>query len=254
MDRRAFLEMLAVACAAGMPIASKSVLAAEPDKAGAALYDLPAFGNVGLLHFTDCHAQLTPIRYREPSINLGVGAARGRAPHLVGESLLKAFDIAPGSAMAHGKEFFARALATCRQLGLRAVFVTPFAEQLPAALPDTILPTPYVPFDLLLPRLAALVHHGGIGTTAQALASGAPQLITPFAHDQFDNAARVVKLGAGEQRAPTAPARRWAAALDRLTNDPTVARACRRWQWAMGDHATALESIADSIESLGSMR
>lgn len=61
------------------------------------LYDIPAFGNVSLLHFTDCHAQLLPIFYREPSINLGVGSAEGKAPHLVGVPLLDAYGIKAGS-------------------------------------------------------------------------------------------------------------------------------------------------------------
>jgi len=65
------------------------------------LYDIPAFGNVSLLHFTDCHAQLLPIYYREPSINLGVGSAEGKVPHLVGASLLDRFVIKPGSRQAY---------------------------------------------------------------------------------------------------------------------------------------------------------
>jgi sulfur-oxidizing protein SoxB len=64
-------------------------------------YDVPAFGNVSLLHFTDCHAQLLPIYYREPSINLGVGSSEGQVPHLVGLPLLKRFGITPGSRQAH---------------------------------------------------------------------------------------------------------------------------------------------------------
>ncbi len=65
------------------------------------LYDIPAFGNVSLLHFTDCHAQLLPIYYREPSINLGVGSSEGQVPHLVGLPLLKRFGIKPGSRQAY---------------------------------------------------------------------------------------------------------------------------------------------------------
>ena len=64
-------------------------------------YDIRGFGNVSLLHFTDCHAQLLPIYYREPSINLGMGSAEGRAPHLVGAPLLKAYGFKAGSRQAH---------------------------------------------------------------------------------------------------------------------------------------------------------
>ncbi len=99
MHRREFLQLLAMAAAAGLPIASRDALAAAP--ASASMYDVPRFGNVHLLHFTDCHAQLLPIHFREPSVNIGVGDAKGQPPHLVGEHLLKHFGIAPGTADAH---------------------------------------------------------------------------------------------------------------------------------------------------------
>ena len=65
------------------------------------MYDLPAFGNASLLHMTDCHAQLWPSRFREPSANIGVAGMAGQSPHLVGEFLLKSAGIPAGSAMAH---------------------------------------------------------------------------------------------------------------------------------------------------------
>ena len=65
------------------------------------LYEIPKFGNVCLMHMTDCHAQLNPIYFREPSVNLGVGGALGKAPHLVGNALLDHFSIAPDSMAAH---------------------------------------------------------------------------------------------------------------------------------------------------------
>jgi sulfur-oxidizing protein SoxB len=101
MNRREFLEVLAVAAAAGMPLAARDVLA-QPDE-GQRLYDVPRFGNVSLLHFTDCHAQLKPVRFREPSVNLGVGDALGKPPHLVGEALLKRFGIRPGTREARSR-------------------------------------------------------------------------------------------------------------------------------------------------------
>jgi sulfur-oxidizing protein SoxB len=97
MNRREFLEALAAAAAAGLPLASRHALA-QPTQA---LYDVPRFGNVSLLHITDCHAQLHPLHFREPSVNIGVGAAAGRPPHLTGEALLKRFGIAAGSRDAH---------------------------------------------------------------------------------------------------------------------------------------------------------
>jgi sulfur-oxidizing protein SoxB len=100
IGRREFLQVLAMAGAGGMALGSKDVLAASA--AGAdRLYGLPKFGNVSFMHFTDCHAQLMPLYYREPGVNLGLGGAFGKAPHLVGEHLLRAFDIAPGTRAAH---------------------------------------------------------------------------------------------------------------------------------------------------------
>jgi sulfur-oxidizing protein SoxB len=99
LSRRDFLQVLAAASAAGLNLGRH----AEADAAVAeqALYDLPRFGNVSLLHMTDCHAQLKPVYFREPSVNLGLGTMSGQLPHLVGESLLKAAGIPAGSAAAH---------------------------------------------------------------------------------------------------------------------------------------------------------
>jgi len=98
IPRREFLQMLAVAAAYGMPLAGRAAEAGGGD----VLYDLPrAGGNVTLLHFTDCHAQLLPGHFREPDVNIGLGEARGRPPHLVGEALLSHFRISPKTRLAH---------------------------------------------------------------------------------------------------------------------------------------------------------
>jgi len=98
MNRREFLQILAAASAAGFALNSRELLAAQ---GGEKFYDLPRFGNVHFLHFTDCHAQLMPIWFREPNVNIGIGGALGKVPHIVGEKLLKAYNIKPGSAEAH---------------------------------------------------------------------------------------------------------------------------------------------------------
>lgn len=98
MDRREFLQVLASAAAVGLPLGSSRAFASG---AGDGIYDVPKFGNVSLLHMTDSHAQLVPIHFREPSYNIGVGAARGKPPHLVGEHLLKFYGIKPGTREAH---------------------------------------------------------------------------------------------------------------------------------------------------------
>jgi sulfur-oxidizing protein SoxB len=99
LSKREFLNVLAAAGVAGMGLARWGE--ADAQTAANNLYDLPRFGNVSLLHFTDCHAQLVPVHFREPSINLGVGPMAGRLPHLVGDALLKAAGIPPGTPAAH---------------------------------------------------------------------------------------------------------------------------------------------------------
>lgn len=98
MDRRNFLRYCAAAAASGaLP---RAALAADDD-----LYDVGRFGNVRILHLTDTHAQLEPVYFREPSVNIGVGAMQGRPPHLVGRAFLDRFGIAPGSRSAHAFTF-----------------------------------------------------------------------------------------------------------------------------------------------------
>ena len=98
LSRRDFLQALAIASAGGMSLQSNFVNAQSTAQK---FYDLPKFGNVHFLHFTDCHAQLLPIYFREPNVNLGIGAQEGKTPHLVGEYFLKANGIAPGTRDAH---------------------------------------------------------------------------------------------------------------------------------------------------------
>lgn len=155
--------------------------------------------------------------------------------------------VTPGSAMAHGGLFIARALAAAASLGLRVVVVTPYREQLPAALPAGVHHAAYAPFDLLAPQAAAFVHHGGIGTSATVMAAGKPQLIVPFAFDQPDNAARLRRLGVAATVLPDAPPRAWTRALEGLLDDPAVAAACATVAAAMAAETPAAEQIADLI-------
>jgi sulfur-oxidizing protein SoxB len=99
-SRRQILKIAALA--AVPPWISRSARAAASDEA---IYDLPAFGNARLLHMTDTHAQLKPVYFREPSVNIGVGSMLGRPPHLVGRAFLERFGIQPGSRSAHAFTF-----------------------------------------------------------------------------------------------------------------------------------------------------
>ena len=99
LSRREFLNVMASASVAGMALGRYANADAATAEQG--LYDLPRFGNVSLLHMTDCHAQLKPIHFREPSVNLGIGSMQGQLPHLVGEQLLRAAGIPAGGPLAH---------------------------------------------------------------------------------------------------------------------------------------------------------
>jgi len=97
MNRREFLQLLAVAAASGFSLNSRANLL----DGSSTFYDLPSFGNVSLMHITDCHAQLLPIYFREPNVNIGLANSRNKAPHIVGEKLLKAFGIKPNTPEAY---------------------------------------------------------------------------------------------------------------------------------------------------------
>jgi len=129
--------MVAAAAAAGLPVGSRAALEHAD---GEAFYDVAPFGNVSLLHFTDCHAQLNPVYFREPSVNLGLGAARGQPPHLVGQALLRHFGIAPATREAHALTYldFTRAARAYGALGGFAHLAT-LVGRLKASRPGALL-------------------------------------------------------------------------------------------------------------------
>ena len=99
LSKREFVQVLGAASVAGMALARYADADAATAQSG--LYDLTPFGSVSFLHMTDCHAQLRPSHFREPSVNIGVGSMRGQLPHLVGEHLLKFGGMRPATALAH---------------------------------------------------------------------------------------------------------------------------------------------------------
>jgi sulfur-oxidizing protein SoxB len=135
LSRREFASVMAAALAAGFPLQREAGAAQA-----ASLYELPRTGNVHLLHMTDCHAQLLPIYFREPSVNLGVGAMRGQAPHLVGEHLLKAASLKSGTPEAHALTFlnFERAARQYGKVGGFAHLAT-LVKQLKGGRPGALL-------------------------------------------------------------------------------------------------------------------
>jgi rhamnosyltransferase subunit B len=134
----------------------------------------------------------------------------------------------PGSAMQYARAFFAESVAACRLLGRRGLLLTRFPEQVPDNLPAAVRHFDYLPLSRVLPRAAALVSHGGIGTVAQALAAGIPQLVMPMAFDQFPNAARLESLGVARSLKPKAyRAPVVAQTLGELLTSPEVANQCK---------------------------
>jgi len=136
-SRREFLQALAIASAGGMSLQSEF---SHAQTAAKKFYDLPKFGNVHFLHFTDCHAQLLPIYFREPNVNLGIGTQEGKPPHLVGEYLLKAYGIKPGTRDAHAFTYldFAAAAKTYGKVGGFAHLAT-LVKQIKASRPGALL-------------------------------------------------------------------------------------------------------------------
>jgi sulfur-oxidizing protein SoxB len=138
LSKRDFLQVLAAASAAGMGLGRW----AEADAATAeqGLYDIPRFGNVSFLHMTDCHAQLQPVYFREPSVNMGVGAMRGQIPHLVGQALLKRAGVRPGTALAHAYTYldFERAARRYGRVGGFAHLAT-LVQRMKASRPGALL-------------------------------------------------------------------------------------------------------------------
>jgi S-sulfosulfanyl-L-cysteine sulfohydrolase len=135
LSRREFASVMAAALAAGFPL-QRDASAAQ----ARSLYNLPRSGNVHLLHMTDCHAQLLPSYFREPSVNLGVGAMRGQSPHLVGEQLLKTAGLKAGTPEAHAFTYlnFERAARQYGKVGGFAHLAT-LVKQLKAGRPGAML-------------------------------------------------------------------------------------------------------------------
>ena len=138
LSKREFLQALAAAASAGMLLGRHAQ--ADTARAQGGLYDRPRFGNVSLLHMTDCHAQLKPVYFREPSVNIGVDDMRGRLPHLVGTHFLEATGIAPHTDLAHAFTYlgFEEAAQRYGRIGGFAHLAT-LVKQMKASRPGALL-------------------------------------------------------------------------------------------------------------------
>lgn len=181
------------------------------------------------------------------------GATQGLSPEL--QAFLDAgtppIGFTTGTANAVSHRFFEAATRACVALGRRGLLITHTASQLPASLPPGVMHVDYAPFSRLLPRLAAFVHHGGIGTTSQALRAGVPQLVRPMGYDQFDNASYVRELGAGRVVSDGAGAWRLARALRRVLEDPAMRASCARVAEMAARDGDASAIACEAIEALG---
>jgi UDP:flavonoid glycosyltransferase YjiC (YdhE family) len=154
-----------------------------------------------------------------------------------------------GTGMAHAAQFFRDAVAACGAAGVRGLLLTKFPGLIPPSLPPTIRHCAFAPFRQLLPLCGAVVHHGGIGTTAAALEAGCPQLVLPLAWDQPDNAARVARLGVGlTLRSRRRSSAHVSHALARLIA-PDVGDRCRAIASRAGGE-DGLQLAADWVEEL----
>jgi len=156
----------------------------------------------------------------------------------------------PGSAAATLKDFFRESVEACRIGRHRAMLVTQFPEQLPEDLPPGVRHFSYLPFSQIMHRCAAIVYPGGIGTMAQAIKAGIPQLIVPHGHDQPDNAFRIKRLGLGSSIYPERyKAHRVSRDLMQLTTSADVRNRCAEFSKRI-DSTAAVERTCDLMEGL----
>ena len=153
-----------------------------------------------------------------------------------------------GTAMRHDHDFFAASVAACRRIDVRGLLLTRYPEQIPNVLPGGVRHFSYVPLSNLLPRTAALVHHGGIGTSSQALRAGIPHLVRPLAYDQFDNARHLKRLGVAlTVDRKLYKTHRVAEKLDRLIKEPTYGARCRE----VAGRFDGVDAVGESCDLIG---
>jgi len=220
------------------------------------LTDLFGLADLSLTLFPAWFAPTQPD-WTQPLVRAGFPLFDPKPDAALSPALQRFLDAGPAPvAFTHGTgnfqaaAYFRDACAAVARRGLRAILLTPHRDQVPADLPPSVLWQDYVPLRRLLPRVAALAHHGGIGTTAESLRAGTPQLVVPLAHDQFDNAARVRALGVGVSlRADRVNAARLADRLMQLTDSAAVAAQCRAVSARFAGN-DPMQSVVERLEAL----
>lgn len=152
------------------------------------------------------------------------------------------------------RDYFETCVEVAQALRRRAVLLTPHPEQLPRPLPPGIRHFGFVPISTLLPRAAAIVHHGGMGTLGQALAAGVPQVTVPMVLDQFDNSRRLERLGVSVNlRSSAYRAAKVTRILRQLLESPEVAERCRHYAGRIGE-SKPFEKVCIALERLQAAR
>jgi len=153
----------------------------------------------------------------------------------------------PGTAKVNAQAFYEAAVASCEERGWRALLIGPDA---PESDRPGVCTARYAPLGLLLPRVRAVVHHGGVGTCAQALRAGVPQVVLPSAFDQFDNAMRIERLGVGRSMPmKRVHAQALSAMLRAVMDSPAVQERCRHWAEQV-QVSRARERACECVEAL----
>jgi len=156
----------------------------------------------------------------------------------------------PGTGTPLAVGFFKESLAACEALGTRAVLLTPHSDQVPQGLPHWAMHVDYIPLHSLLRRCSAIVYRGGIGTCAQAIRAGVPQLVTPMTAEQLDTAQHIRALGLGV----SVPMKDYGDGivtdkLIQLLSGNGIRHACQRVA-AQFAHDKPLETICDIVSRL----
>jgi UDP:flavonoid glycosyltransferase YjiC (YdhE family) len=152
-----------------------------------------------------------------------------------------------GTGMMHAQKVYEQVMEACKTLKVRAIVLTGHIEQIPES-PQIHLCS-FAPFQELFPKCMAVVHHGGVGTIAKALAAGIPQFILPFAFDQMDNATRVKRLGVGHWLKPKKRNTRSITEGLRKILSPAVRKQCETMAAKFG-REDGLQKAADLVEEL----
>lgn len=164
----------------------------------------------------------------DPPVYVGFGSMAGRDPAQMTRTVVEALQLA----------------------GVRGILATGWGGMETAGLPDTVLPISQAPHDWIFPRVAAVVHHGGAGTTAAGLRAGRPAVICPFIIDQFFWGRQVEALGAGAAPIPQKKLspEKLAAAITQVTSDPAMSAAAAigrrlREEYGVGNAVQLIESV-----------